>query len=270
MKKFNILFSLAVILVLAGCSAEQDVAGIADPTEYPTVTITADGDYSTISEGDVLSFTLETDAFFNQDIDFAFIIGEATGLSDSDFEVTDATFYAYSSTATMTVEIFDDGYPEMGETLDFTIDSSGDPSYNFQINPNSGSLSFSNTVVNVNSEDAADVSVNWEDGADDWDVYIVDGDANYYDGAETGGHPELMNLSDTEDDGTYYVVAYDWDVAAEVTEFEVAIGSPDGSVSIQSATIDVTAENNSIDGSYIVGKITKSGSTYTLVAGNAL
>ncbi len=266
------LLCLAIIMLSSyGCSNKQDVAPIQDPTNYPLVTITPMEDYSNITEGDVLEFTIEVDKFFDQDIDFSVVVNETSTGREQDISVEGGTFVAFTQSTSIVIEILADNYPEVDESYSMEISAAEDKSYNFQLSPNSDVEQLDFTVANVNTADVLTLGAYWEDDHDDWDMYLFDSDGNQMDGYEgaTGSDPEIIEgiIDNNTTDGVYDILLDAYDVENEVTTFELSIAKPNGDVEVIITTIDLSSdEEPQINGLYRIATITKSGSSFSLSA----
>lgn len=262
---------LILLIIGVACSNKQDVAPVVDPTDFPLVTITPDGDYSNVAEGDILSYTITVDKFFDQDIDFSVIVNESSTGNAADIEVVGGTFIAYTSSTSLEVTIVDDGYPEIDESYDMEISAVADRSYNFQISPNSDVEILNFSVANVNVAGVLTVGALWSDDHDDWDLYFFDSNGNQLDGnvGATGSDPEVITgvIDDSSDDGTYDLLLDAWDVSNDKTTFEISIAKPDGGIEVISTDVSISSTDEpTLYGLYHVATLTKSGSNYTLMA----
>jgi hypothetical protein len=274
--KYKVL-GLAMMVALVSSCDEQEVASVPSLDLKPRVTITRIDDNAgdnSVNEGDILEFEVKTDKFMKVGIDFSTLFGEATNLVEGqDYEIlSGATIAPYSETSLVSIQILDDGFPEINETLALQIIPE-DIAQNWQLHPDDlTGKTFNLQVKNVNAEGAISVGFMWADDHDDFDMYVFSEDAddvwgdNIYEGA-TGNDPEVSTvIKNADPDGTYFVSVDPYAVEHDVTEYTVSVGKDDGSSQVFTGTFDL----NNLDGletdagGYRLVKIVKDGANITV------
>jgi hypothetical protein len=243
MKKMKIILSLAILtLFIVGCNdveqASQDASSIISPDNYPTPTFTLSGGALTANEYNetVYVYDIVTDRAINRDFDVSFeqVGGNAT-LHD-DYDVTNATVRAFSTTGQMTVTIHNDTEVEGTETLTLQLISGPSLANKYLINPNTDFPSLNLTIedwvfctwtletsdtygdgwnggfIELTTDDAGTTTYAADDDeADVFDIAITDGvdfSFTYVSGGGTGAGPgwESENYFKlTAPDGTEWV-----------------------------------------------------------------
>lgn len=207
----------AVILVagmlLTSCFPEQDVEPVDPPGDNPMVTITPGGDYSSIREGDVLTFDITVDKMIQSPLTFEVVMADGSTADDHDFTTAGATLAAFSKSTTLTVIVAADQEIEGQETLAFSIIP--DFHWDWQINPESDKEPVTATVKDLSF--TLDWSAGTYEGTDlcEWDVDLdlfaenADGSAYNYDGASAACPVEIGNIGGLPDD-TYDIYVQYW------------------------------------------------------------
>ncbi len=263
------IWMLAGIIVLSSCYPEQDLAPVKDPTTNPVATITAMGDYSTITEGDTLKYSIELSAFVTQDITFGVIVDEATTATEGDdYEIVGGKVTAFTSSSELWILILADDFPEVDEIFKAEVSSFADGgSYSFQLSTESSVIAIDGSIANVNDPGYLSIGVSWAEAGDDWDTHIIDVDAGAYQWrAWTGSNPEMQYLDNTSASVNFTLGADAYAVDATVNTLTVSVGYPDGTVEFQEVVVDTSNPDNATDitGSILLATITKSGTSYTL------
>lgn len=241
--KYKIL-GLAIMLVsMIACTAEQDVEPIVSPEGYPVVTFTPREAYSVVNEGDTLFYDISIDKMLDRSLTFDGRIVGGTS-DDDDIVITPGVIQPYSTTTSVMIIIPDDWDIESDETLQLELGVFGIAD-RYLLDPNTVNAVLNATIKNYVS-DLLTVSMSWDvevgvkeiveksvdvgydlyyldtidvvvSGADeiDWDVYITPAegfdieDPWFNDpvaAAETGDHPEVMELDILDlEDGDYVV-----------------------------------------------------------------
>lgn len=242
-------------LLMWGCgeTAKQDVAPIVSNANNPSVTITPAGNYATVKEGDTLIYTLTVDKMFNQDIDFAVEVdgGTTTASAGADYEVIGGTFSAYTLTTEVRIIIIADDFPEVSETLNFTLTADSDYGYNFQLAPTSDDLTESITIQNVNDPTALTVIFEWADDSD-FDLLVqAQNQGSFSTAGGTGSNPEVdKSVALTADDDSYFFGVDPYDVNEGDIAFTVYAAYPDGSFDEFSGTWNSANTDNYVTTDY--------------------
>lgn len=244
--KIKALALFASLAFMASCSQDQEVSEVMDPSTKPLVTITAEGDVSTATEGDTLYFTITTDKMFTSPIDFTVVVdGESVG-SEADFEVIGGTLPAYTSSTEVAVVILEDNFPEVTEALQFSL-GAFNIAQNWRMNPASAPFEANVAVENVNQEGVITVALSWPDPDHhiDLDFYIIrSSNGSNWGGndAATGANPEInVNLWPDDPNDTYYILMDPYELDGNPTvDYTISLGFEDGSVETYEGTFDTS------------------------------
>lgn len=234
------------MLVLAACD-EQEVEAPMDPATKPTVTITRIDDAGSIEEGDTLIFEITTSKMLEHNSvafvpSFADVAEVEEGL-DYDFE--GGVLAPFTTSTTLTVYVYDDGFPEADENFNFEIVA---PNWgqSWQLNPQSDVEVIESSVANVNDPESLTIAFGWDDPEhhSDFDLLVNYGETSWG-AAASSANPEIDNSISHNDegginvnDGTYYVGVDPYDVPDEVTSYTISVGYPDGRVETFQGTFD--------------------------------
>ncbi len=269
-------------LLMYSCFPEQEVAPIKDPSNNPLATITPQGDYSLVKEGDTLVFDITLDKMIKNNVAIDIDILDGTTLvEDEQFVIEGTNIPAYGLSTQAFVYVLSNDFPDdanLGK-LELNVTSDNDITWNFQLNPATQSVMVNSEVQNFNDPDALTIYFEWDDPEEviDFDLlieYETGGESWSADGA-TGNNPEkdktIRNDYDSPYDGTYLVGIDPFDVPSSVDiPFTVTIGHANGTVSEFSGifnTDDIgnyTADTFSAWGStmYRVLTVVKTGNSY--------
>lgn len=267
--KFSSWLLVITMISMVSCE-DQDVAAVKTPENNPLVTITPDGDYSSVEEGDTLWFSLTLDKMIENPVEFAPVLSETSTADADDIEVLGGVLPAYSLSGRVGVIVLADAMPEPGETLAFEVNADNDYAWNFQINPDYARQTVTANVKNF------DFSLEWSEatyeGEDmcgwgiDLDIYPANADFSDYtlDGASAAcplEHGSFVGLSDDTFD--IYVDYYDGglpDGAGLEIPYVVTISNNSG----EPYTITGSFNSDEIGDSHVVGQIVISEGVYTL------
>ncbi len=240
--KYKVLGILVLLAAITSCeTAKQDVEPIVSTDGYPVVTFTPKQTYTTVKEGDTLVYNISIDKLIDRSLTFSARIIGGNG-DENDIIITPGVIAPYSKQTAVKVVIPQDWDIEGDETmkLEFGMFSIAD---RYILDPATVNpvlnLTVKNYIANIltismkwdvdvevqeeiektidigydlNYLDTVDVVVN---GADeiDYDVYVSSTDgfditdpwsSDIWFAAETGDHPEVMEVSELED-GEYVV-----------------------------------------------------------------
>ena len=258
-----------MVALLASCYSDQNVAPIDSPDDNPTITVEPSGDYSTLTEGDVLEYTISVDRMLPNDIAFTVEFGDESVAGAADFSTGGAILGAYTLSTTIAIEVVDDHFPEVDEAISFEINADGYYAWNWLLNPGSDKEATTGTIVNTYVDSVLSIGVQWPDDHDDWDgIVFATADTSAVSTAFTGADPELMSIDNDEDDGEYVVVMDAYAVAHDETPFYTAFNTPDGGLAEVETTVVLSDESTYtlFAGYYVVARIVKSGSSYSVSA----
>ncbi|MFT4833319.1 MAG: hypothetical protein ACI83W_000276 [Marinoscillum sp.] len=273
--KFKI-WMLALIVVATACYPEQDLAPVKASSSYPTASITAMADYSTISEGDTLKYTITTSGVLKYDVQFGATVGESSeAMEGYDFEIVGGSLTKYTSSTELWVVILADDFPELSESIVIEISAAPDKAYSWQLSSESDVISINSSITNVNYPDGVTVAMSWEDPDHeiDFDVFvesIVEG--TWSTAGATGANPEVDHSVWTADpDGSYAYAVDPYSVPDGDITYTIHIGYPDGTVESKSGiwnnsssdTYPTTTISAYGFDAYTVLTIAKAGSTFT-------
>lgn len=269
----NFLIGLALILVVASCYPEQEVAPVDSPNDNPTVTIEPQGDYSTITEGDTLKYTITTSAFVKDNVTYAVELQESAAADATDFEVIGGVLGAYSGSTELWIVVLADDFPEEAEAFNFEISAESDMAWNWQINPASDVEVINGTIVNVNDPTLLTVAMQWVDPEHviDFDMLIEGATLGSWGTAATADNPEISTaIWNADDDDTFYVGVDPFAVVDGDISFTFHVGHPDGSVEIFEGVFnkdnlgDYTTDQFTAWGipMYRIATVVKTGSSY--------
>ncbi len=275
MKKSRIIniACLGVIMFLYSCFPEQEVSPVKDPSNNSVATITPQGDYSIVKEGDTLVFDITVSKMVENAVQFSLQVDESSTIADDDIVIEGGNLSSYSTGTQLTVIVVPDALPEEGETFVFSISSEEDITWNFQLSPNSDVL-MGNTKINN-----YDFSLDWSEGTFedmdmcdwnvDFDIYVANADfSEGVFGGATGACPlESASLSGLPD-GTYdiYVDYYDGGIEGELPNVEIPYTASFSHNSGALFTIEGTYNGvDDVGASTVIGQIVISGGTYTLL-----
>lgn len=251
------------------CDQEQKVEPVVGPENKAVVTIErTDGGSSTVTEGDVLVYTITSNKMVETAIDFSTLFAAASGASEGDFEITGGTLAPYDLSTTMTITVANDGFPELTEKLEMDI-SAANWGQNWQLNPSSDVEKVALDVANVNEEGVVTIGLNWPDNHDDLDFYITTSSGANWGGSAsaTGAIPEInTSLWPSDPDGTYYVLVDPYHLEGKTaTNYSIHIGLEDGTVQIFEGVIDTTNPDayQMEDGLYKLAEIVVAGGVVT-------
>lgn len=222
-------------MVFAACDPEQEVSPVIDASQKALVSITRtdDGTGSAIVEGDVLEFEITTSKMLKNSVDFAAILTEGSGVDESDFEVEGGVLNPFTTKTTMSITVLNDGFPELGEKLEFEI-GAFDIAQNWILSPESDIEEVSLDVANVNEAGVITIALSWPNHDDDLDLYIYSVAADDFWGSSAGSdNPEITTaLWPSDPNGTYYVGFDPYHLDGEGTDYTISIGFEDGTVQI--------------------------------------
>ena len=284
MKKYiNInIMMLAMLSILAvGCNQDDDPSDPISPDGYPVATITADTDIdgSTVDEGTMIAYTFTTDKMQAIDVAVSAVQTGGTAVEHVDFEFIEGSIGAYTTEATVYVQILDNGIPQESRTLEFEVGAQ-ELGTRYTLNPSSDRMTVSTTINNVNADDRLTVSFEWVDPEHHSDFDLLVESLTYgswsVDGG-TGNNPEIDASVGTQWDAdpnayddTYIFGVDPYDVGDQVTEYTVSVGHPDGTVEIFTGSFDLNATADypstyfaywGVD-IYNILSVVKSGNTY--------
>lgn len=260
---------LAAAAVLTSCFPEQDVEPVDPPDNNPMVTITPRGDYSSIKEGDTLTYDITTDKMIQSPLAFELVLDEGATADGDDFVVSGGTLAAFSPATTLQVIVNADMIPETGETFAFSIQP--DFHWDWQIHPESDKEPTTIALKDL------DYTLDWSAGTYeeedmcewgiDLDIFLLNAaqDEGDFSGA-TGACPvEHGTMTELPDD-TYdiYVDYYNGDIpalAGATIPYVVTFSNNNGEL----YTIEGSFNSDDVGAAtHVIGQVVVSGGSYTL------
>ncbi len=254
-------------LVLAACYPEQDVEPVDSPENNPVVTITPVGDYSSVSEGDTLTFKISVDKMIRYSLSFDVALRDGSVADGDDFVSEGATLPPFTTSTEISFVIVPDAEPEEDETIAFEF--SRDYHWDWQINPETGKETFSSTIKDMTF--SLDWSAGTYNGADlceagvDLDLYLVGDEINDFTGA-TGSCPVEYGTLGIPVDGTYKIIVeyYDSEIPVdEHVEIPYVVSFKGGAFTIE-GSFDSALDEDDPARAPVVGKLVVSGDTKTI------
>lgn len=240
MRKNNILSILSLALIVLGFSScyEQEVVDPISPADYPTATITPNfsGD---VVEGDTITYTVTLDKMVDFDLPFTFQLDELSEITDHDVEITDAVVAAYSTEATISVIILDDGAPNFDKKLVGEVGCL-DIGFRYALNEATENIMVDMTIKNNYDTSAVVVAFGWDNPANDIDLFgIYDNAGTNVDWALAGtaNNPEVMATISVDHpeygpdpDGDYFITIDPYYMEGTSFNWYALVGYPDGAV----------------------------------------
>ena len=274
-KKLLLLSFLSVSIFACDDAREsnQDAEPIGSLNSKAMVSITADVASGDVTEGDVITFGINMDKPVSVNVGYVAVLKGGTA-NDADVTLGSATISKFSTTASISVTINADSFPELDETAIITIEADG-PTSGYSVHPDSNIPNFTYNILSPVSPTDLMVGLEWDNvSAPDIDM------VSFYGTVEagvtaTGDMPEVGNLIlGSNPDGTYFLGIDPYEVEADVTSFDYkwTFGQPDGSVSVIEGTFDyenrdtvyTTGTSAALGGStiYLVVQVEKTATTY--------
>jgi|GEM_PF-1193059 len=281
MKDFlKYIFGLSV-LVIFGLTACQEKQIVEDPITpgaygYTLASFTTDFTGTTITEGDTITYTIKLSKMLDRALTFSLLQTEGTA-GELDLVWAPVVIAPYSDSAVFTIIANFDNLPEVAETAKFEIGVFG-LADKYLLDAATVNPVLNLTINNTNYAAGLTVALAWEETADNWNMFMVDEagagtayatDWTNFEGATTA-NPEIMFLDDFEPywliaDGTYFVDIDPYDVATSVTDFNMSVGYPDGTIEFFTFTFDSAKADNGdypITWAYSTLEIVKTGTSY--------
>ena len=265
---------IAFVICVISCTPEQEVAPIEPPDDNALITITPDAAYSTVREGDELSYTITVDKMLSHSVEFTPVFTSLSTADGDDIEVVGGKLEAYAMSTTIMIIISADAIPETIENLKFEISAKEDYYWNWQLHPDSD-----REMVDVTINDY-DFSLDWSEGAYendnfcewgvDLDIYPANVDFSEYslDGA-TGACPLEHGTFNSLPDETYDIYVEFWEsdlpdgIGVEIP-YVATFSNNNGEV----YTFSGTFNSDDVGESRIIGQVIISNGVYTLYDAN--
>lgn len=271
MKNFKIakLISFAFIALTVVSCYDQDVADVIDPTDYPTATFITEFVGSEINEGDTITYSITLDKPCDFDIEFSVQITDSSSTVDEhDYVITSGEIPAFTTgPVEVSIIILEDiAHVELDEAITFEVGSFA-AKEKYTLSPETENPLMDLIVKTKNNADVFKVFLEWDNGVDDYDAYLIDPSnvSVSYEGA-TGDNPEQLSLANSEPDGEYFIEIDPWIIESGLTTFTGTFANPDDTYSTLVATVDTVKLRNDEYPMGAVGyqimKITKTGSNY--------
>ncbi|MFC2151681.1 hypothetical protein ACFLSE_04065 [Bacteroidota bacterium] len=300
----NILYNLIGLALLVGSivscdTASQDVSPIVAPDDsYPVVTGITLENTGTITEGDVITYTITINKPIDRALKFSAVLDTnlTTLVEHVDFDFTGGTIEAWETETELQIVTIQDVYPESDGVIAFQL-TLASLAEMYLVHPDNVMPSASATVANYTSDELFlefhwDVDVylpgigTYPAGANvDWDIFMspdatydpndpwASVDYTYY--AATGSEPEEIELTGAAD-GDYVFWADLWSNGfwgyGATTEIPITTMVMKPGIFVLSIAQDPATIINAGTAGYLEGgaasatcvKVTIAGTTYTV------
>lgn len=234
---FIIWFMLLAAFGMVSCDEGLNTADTADPIStdnYPTLSFSTDFEGNEVAEGDTIMYQVTTDKPFENPVSLELSVS-GDNVVDHDVENTEVEFPAFSADTVEFPVIFAmDDIPEETKELTYTIEDQ-DIGTQYTIHPDTEFPEQTVTVENVNDPNGLTVALDWENSADDLDLYgLLYVDGSYADinvNAATADKPETL-VEDTGEEGEWYYTIDPFEVEQEEVNYTLSVGYPNQEVEI--------------------------------------
>src|SRR5699024_1104191 len=198
---------------------------------------------NSVTEGDTLIYNISLDKPLEKPVSFG--LTQAGGDSNADdYIAPDIEIPAFEGDTTFQFQVIFpvDDIPEESETISYTIESRG-VGTKYSLNPDSKFTSMEGlSIENHNNPNGLSVVLDWENPADDLDLYgyvYVGGTYLGLENGATGDRPETI-LEVNGLAGVWYYSIDPYEYEQPVINYSFAIGYPDQTVEFYEGSFDAS------------------------------
>ena len=245
MKKSILYKLLAIVIVatsLSSCQEDQEVSAVQSTANYPVATYTVTkGDINDFKQGDTLVYTITMDRMLEDDLSFVVQFGDDSETDEHEVEVSGGSLPAFTSETTIQMVAIQDNIPDGDKGLEFTI-SVTSLATKYLLNPTTVHPDVATTIKNFNDPIGLTVVFGWDDDAADFDLLSTQApEVAWGNGGATGANPEIdQAVWSADPPGDYYYGFDAYDVPAEVNNYYLKVGHPDGTVENFEGVINIS------------------------------
>lgn len=235
----NSIICFVLIAAFGMVSCENNTTSPADPIStdnYPTLTFDTDYEGSTVAEGDTIMYQVTADRPFENPVSIELSVS-GENIEDHDVENTVVEFPAFEADITIEFPVvfpMDDIPENESKELTYTINDQ-DIGTQYTINPNTEFPEKTVTLENYNDPSGLTVALNWENPADDLDLFGLLYQGGEYAGtnviAATAAKPETL-VEDTGMEGEWYYTIDPFAVEQAEVSYTLSVGYPNQDVEI--------------------------------------
>lgn len=231
-----ISFVLFAVVGMISCNSNttNPVAPISTDN-YPTLNFATDFNSNTVSEGDTIMFQVTPDRPFEDAVTIELSVS-GTNLEERDYQYEPVTIPAFSEeTIDVSIIFPNDNIPENeSKEITFALEDQTIGT-KYTINPNTEFPERTVTLENYNDPSGLTVSLDWENSADDLDLFGF-----LYQGGEYTGTDEIAATADIPEtiieatglEGVWYYTIDPYDVQQPEVNYTLSVGYPNQDVEI--------------------------------------
>lgn len=234
----NSVICFLLLAALGMVSCENNTTSPAEPIsteDYPTATFTTDFEGNTVAEGDTIMFQISIDRPFEHAVTIELSVS-SDNLEEGDYEYTPVTIPAYSEETVDVPIIFpNDNIPENeSKEITFAFEDK-DIGTKYTLNPDTEFPEKTVTLENYNDPSGLTVALDWENPADDLDLFGLLYQGGEYSGtnvlAATAAKPETL-VENTGMEGEWYYTIDPYAVEQAEVNYTLSVGYPNQDVEI--------------------------------------
>jgi hypothetical protein len=192
-------------------------------------------------QGDTLIYTITVDRMLESALSFSLEFGDDSETDEHEVEVTGGSLAAFTSETTIQMVAIQDNIPDGDRTLEFEISATG-LATKYLLNPTTVHPDVATTIKNHNDPIGLTVVFGWDDPDADFDLLSTQApDGAWGAGGATGDNPEIDQAVWAADPpGDYYYGFDPYDIPAEVNNYYLKVGHPDGTVELFEGVINIS------------------------------